>query len=194
MTVATQRRMTLQDFLTYDDGTDTRYELVDGVLVEMSTESTGNTSIGMLLIFVFGALGIPYYRLANKHTIEVRGDHANSRYPDLVVHSPESFTAIDARTQACLYLTDPNPLIAIEIVSPGSESTENYKRDYEQKPCEYADRGIPELWQVDADREWVKVGTLTHGAYQFVTYQGTDAIVSPTFPELKLTAEQVLTA
>jgi Uma2 family endonuclease len=36
MTVATDRRMTLQEFLTYDDGTNTRYELADGVLVEMS--------------------------------------------------------------------------------------------------------------------------------------------------------------
>ena len=44
MTVATNearsvkdlRRMTLKEFLTYDDGTETRYELVEGVLVEMS--------------------------------------------------------------------------------------------------------------------------------------------------------------
>jgi hypothetical protein len=32
--------MTLQEYLTYDDGTDNRYELVDGVLVEMGAEST----------------------------------------------------------------------------------------------------------------------------------------------------------
>jgi hypothetical protein len=30
MTVATQRRMSLEEYLNYDDGTDTRYELVDG--------------------------------------------------------------------------------------------------------------------------------------------------------------------
>ena len=36
MTVLTDRRMTLQEFLEFDDGSDRRYELVDGVLVEMN--------------------------------------------------------------------------------------------------------------------------------------------------------------
>jgi len=31
MTVATERRMTLKEYLTYDDGTDTQYELEDGI-------------------------------------------------------------------------------------------------------------------------------------------------------------------
>ncbi|NJL23339.1 MAG: Uma2 family endonuclease, partial [Leptolyngbyaceae cyanobacterium SM1_3_5] len=38
MTQAT-RKLTFEEYLAYDDGTDTRYELVDGVLVEMPTES-----------------------------------------------------------------------------------------------------------------------------------------------------------
>ena len=109
MTVATDRRMTLKDFLTYDDGTDMRYELEDGVLVEMGTESTGNTSIGMFWISIFLGMGIPYYRLATKHTIEVRGGYANARYPDLMVHSDESFAAINGRPEACVELTDPSP-------------------------------------------------------------------------------------
>jgi Uma2 family endonuclease len=33
---ATAKRISLEEYLTYDDGTETRYELVDGVLVEMS--------------------------------------------------------------------------------------------------------------------------------------------------------------
>lgn len=35
----TSNRLTFEEFLAYDDGTDTRYELVNGVLVEMPTES-----------------------------------------------------------------------------------------------------------------------------------------------------------
>jgi Uma2 family endonuclease len=42
MTITTAKRMSLEDFLTYDDGTHTRYELEDGVLVEMGTESPIN--------------------------------------------------------------------------------------------------------------------------------------------------------
>ena len=195
MTVATDRkRMTLKEYLTYDDGTDTQYELEDGVLVPMGTESTGNTSIGMFLISIFLGLGIPYYRLATKHRIEVRGGYASSRYPDLMVHSEESFAAIDGRKEACVELTDPPPMLVVEAVSPGAESTINYKRDYQWKPGEYADRGIVEFWQIDTDREWVKVGTLVSGVYQFATFQGDDAIVSPIFPKLKLTAAIVLEA
>jgi Uma2 family endonuclease len=202
MTVATnhlrsvkdQRRMTLKEFLTYDDGTDMQCELEDGVLVEMGTESTGNTSIGMFLISIFLGMGIPYYRLATKHKIEVRGGEANARYPDLMVHSEESFTAIDGRTEACAELTDPSPMLVIETVSPGTETTKNYKRDYQWKPREYADRGIAEFWQIDTAREWVKVGTLVSGAYQFVTFRGNETIVSPTFPEFKLTAATILGA
>jgi Uma2 family endonuclease len=203
MTVATDRkRMTLKEFLAYDDGTDMQYELEDGILVPMGTESTGNTSIGMFLISIFLGMGIPYYRLATKHKIEVRGSYANARYPDLMVHSEESYTAIDGRKEACVELTDPPPMLVIEVVSPGAESTKNYKRDYQWKPREYADRGIAEFWQIDTDgqrptgghREWVKVGTLVSGIYQFVTFRDDDAIVSPTFPELKLTAAIVLAA
>ncbi len=195
MTVATDRkRMPLKEFLAYDDGTDMQYELEDGILVPMGTESTGNTSIGMFLISIFLGMGIPYYRLATKHKIEVRGGYANARYPDLVVHSEESYIAIDGRKEACVELTDPPPMLVVEVVSPGAESTKNYKRDYQWKSREYADCGIAEFWQIDTDREWVKVGTLVSGHYQFATFQGDDAIVSPTFPELKMTATIVLEA
>jgi Uma2 family endonuclease len=34
MTLATPRRFTLEEYLDYDDGTDTHYKLVGGVLVE----------------------------------------------------------------------------------------------------------------------------------------------------------------
>ncbi len=59
MTVATDRRMTLKEYLAYDDGTDIRYELEDGVLVEMGAENPLNPQIAMLLVFAFARLGVP---------------------------------------------------------------------------------------------------------------------------------------
>jgi Uma2 family endonuclease len=193
-TVKNLRRMTLKEFLAYDDGTETRYELVDGVLVEMGYESTINTWIAGFLMFAFRDLGIPHYCLSVKHAIEVRGGYANSRWPDLMVHSEASAAAIEGRSEACLELMDPSPRLLLEVVSPGKESEVNYKRDYEQKPEEYADRAVAEFWRVDPDREWVQIGTLMDGQYEFETFKGEDAIVSPTFPELTLTAAQVLAA
>jgi Uma2 family endonuclease len=194
MTVATAKRMSLEEYLTYDDGTDTRYELVDGELIEMGAESTINTTISMFLVFAFARLGLPSYRVAMKQKIEVTSTHVSARDPDLIVHTEESFAAIDGLSEACLKRYDPNPAIVIEVASPGNEKSDNYRRDYEEKPVEYAERGIPEYWIIDPDRAIVKIGTLVDGAYQFQIFTGHDAIISPSFPELNLTAGQVLTA
>lgn len=189
------RRMSLEEFLTYDDGTQTRYELVDGVLVEMGAESPINTWIAGFLFEAFLKLGIPSYRIGFKHLIQVDSFYVTARDPDLIIHTEDSATALgDGRKEACLTLNDPNPIITIEVVSPGTESTDNYQRDYVQKPSEYAVRGIPELWQIDPERNWVKIGTLIDGAYRFETFMGNEAIASPSFPGLNLTAEQVLKA
>jgi Uma2 family endonuclease len=149
MTVATQRRMSLEDYLSYDDGTDARYELVNGVLVEMGNEAKINTKIAMYLIAVFMGLGIPHYRLGIKQKIEVRSQHASARDPDLIVHTEASAAAGDDDAEFCLKLDESNPLIAIEVVSSGEPETPNYDRDYEQKSIEYAARGIPEMWLID---------------------------------------------
>jgi Uma2 family endonuclease len=194
MTIATAKKMSLEEYLTYDDGTDTRYELEDGVLVEMGVESTINTLIAVFLIGKFLKLNIPDFQLGIKQKIQVTSAYVSARDPDLIVHTEESFAAIDGLSEACLKLYDPNPMIAIEVVSPGAETTKNYKRDYERKPSEYAARGIPEMWQIDPERKWVKVGTLVDGAYEFETFTGKDAIVSPSFPALKVTAIEVLKA
>lgn len=39
MTIASQK-MTLEEYLNYDDGTDTRYELVNGELIAMGKKIT----------------------------------------------------------------------------------------------------------------------------------------------------------
>jgi len=194
MTVATDRRMTLNEFLTYDDGTDRRYEIVDGVLVEMATESTINTLIAIYLAFAFGKMGFLPYQIGIKQKIEVPSQFVTARDPDLIIHTEESFQAIEGRKEACLNRGEPNPLLVIEVVSPGTENTDNYQRDYVQKPREYADRGILEMWQIDPSREWVRVGTLNAGEYQFEMFVGENIIVSPSFPTLNLTASQILSA
>ena len=71
MTVATDRRMTLKEFLTYDDGTDRHNELVDGVLVEMGAENPLNPQIASFLVSIFFQLGIPIYRLVISHQVGI---------------------------------------------------------------------------------------------------------------------------
>jgi Uma2 family endonuclease len=194
MTVATSRRMSLEEYLTYDDGTDTRYELVDGVLVEMGAENPLNPQIAMLLVSYFlQEMGVPYSRLAIGHQIGVSSSKATARQPDLIVHSPESDAAIMADGKL-LRSGDAAPLLVVEVVSNSARDKQSRDRDYEEKPLEYAERGIPEYWLIDPDRAWVRVGTLVNGAYQFQDFTGKQVIVSTAFPDLTLTAGQILTA
>jgi len=194
MTQATRPRLTIEEFLTYDDGTNTRYELVDGILVEMGAESTINTLIAGFLFATFLQLGIPAYQIGFKQWIAVSDSTATARDPDLIVHSEASFAAIEGSSQAIVKAGMPNPLLVVEVVSPGKPGEDNYDRDYVEKPKEYATRGIPEFWQIDPSRSVVAVLTLKDGNYWSREFRGDSRVVSPTFPDLQLTADQVLRA
>lgn len=180
--------------MLFDDGTDDRYELVDGVLVKVPTESTLNTQIAMFLVSVFLQLGIPIKRLSIKNQIAVKSDSVTAREPDFMVHSEESLSAIDGASQAIVKLGMPVPSLVVEVVSPGEPGSENHDCDYIQKPQEYAARGIPEYWLVDPIREVILLHLLTNGKYQIKMFRGNERIESPAFKLLQLTAEKTLEA
>ena len=188
------RFKSLEEYLRFDDGTDDRYELVDGVLVKMPTESPLNTQIAMFLVSVFLQLGIPIKRLSIKNQIAVKSDSVTAREPDFMVHSEESLSAINGTSQAIVKLEMPIPSLVVEVVSPGEPGSENYDRDYVQKPQEYAARGIPEYWLIDPIREVILIHLLSNGKYQAKMFRGNERIESSAFGLLQLTAEQILKA
>jgi Uma2 family endonuclease len=196
MTVAATQHLTLEEYLAYDNGTDTRYELVDGVLVEMGAESTLNTQIAVFLLLCFGQLGIPAYRLGIKQKIAVSHSAVTAREPDLIIHSEASALAIDRATEAFLKVNDPVPSLVIEIVSPGEPGDKgNYDRDYVEKRREYAERRIPEYWLIDAQRQVVWILTLQgQASYTEQCFADSEMIQSSAFPGLNLMAAQILNA
>lgn len=192
MTLATdRRRMTLAEYLDYDDGTDTRYELEEGVLVEMGSENPLNGAIASLLFAAFLNLGIPSHRLIIGHQVGVSSTKATARQPDLIVHSKASAAAIYSGVKL-LAADMPAPMLVVEVVSSSDTDPTSRRRDYQDKRAEYADRGIPEYWIVDPVAGVVIVLGLEDGAYQEQRFIGDQTIVSATFPELALTSEQVL--
>ena len=194
MTQAKPRFRTIEEYLDYDDGTDTRYELVNGELVEMGAESTLNTQIAVFLIAAFLQLGISYSRLGIKQQISVSSREVTAREPDLMIHSEESAIAISGQKQALLTFEMPAPALVIEVVSPGNPGSDNHSRDYVKKPQEYAARSIPEFWQIDPDRTVVAVLTLKDRTYQSREFRGGSQVVSAMFPDLQLVADQILRA
>ena len=181
--------MTIEEYLTYDDGTDTRYELVNGELIAMPTESTLNVRIAIFLLAYFLQLGVPFYRLAIGAQIAVSGARATAREPDLMVLSEETVGALEGATHCLITQDMPPPLLVVEVVSPKQEN-----RDYRHKRTEYAGRQIPEYWIVDPIAQKVTILQWVDGLYEEQVYQGEAAILSSLFPSLTLTASQMLNA
>jgi Uma2 family endonuclease len=194
MTFTKARFASFEEYLTADpsDLPEGRCEYWDGELVPVMSESLVNCSIATFIQLALIAIGVRY-QLICPHSceIEVPGN-PQSRIPDLTVIDEIHVTLLKKR--ATITRKMPPPRLVVEVVSPGNETSENYKRDYQNKRDQYAAIGIPEYWLIDPQRSWVMVGTLVTGRYQFQTFQGDEPIVSPTFPDLKLTTAIVLGA
>jgi Uma2 family endonuclease len=186
MTVATLR-MTFEEFLDYDDGTDLLYELENGELIAMPAESEINRRIAMFLAIYFNKLGIAPYRLTMKTEVATSGLKVSVRVPDLILLSEEGATALEGASRSIVLMDMPPPLVVVEVVSPKQE-----KRDYRYKRSEYAARGIVEYWIVDPIQARVTVLEWVEGFYEEQVYTGDMQIVSPLLGGLELTAAQVL--
>ena len=187
MMSATSTTMTLAEFLNYDDGIETLYELENGELIPMPSESEINRRIAMFLLIYFSQLGIPPQRLTMKTEVAVSGSRVSVRVPDLMVLSEELEVALEGATRSIVMMEMPPPLLVVEVVSPNQE-----KRDYRYKRTEYAARGIAEYWIVDPMLKQVTILEWVEGLYEEKVYSGNDAIASSIFEELDLTVDLVL--
>ena len=191
MTVSVQR-LTITEYLAYDDGTGTRYELVDGELAPMSLGTGQHGDISEFLNDEFKAeikrLSLPWIAKDMKIGIQSpRGSRWETvRIPDLVVLPLEQWIGLSNR-EALIPLNEPAPLLVVEVVSPSTAAT-----DYRAKHSEYAVLDIAEYWIVDPMKLKITIGTLQDGSYSDLVFSGDQAIVSPTFPDLCLTVAQVL--
>lgn len=190
----TTQKVIFEDYLTYNDGTDTRYELVDGELVPMSLGPGKHGAIIRFLVLQFEeaipALGQSWVPLAG--LIGVRSPRGRcwdtSRIPDITVLPLAQWEAMGDR-EAVINFNEPPPILIVEVVSPSTQTD-----DYRSKRSEYGLLEVAEYWIVDPLDEKVTLCTLAHQFYDSVEYQGDALIQSPTLPNLQLTATQILTA
>jgi Uma2 family endonuclease len=188
MTTTTHRRMTLEEYLNYDDGSETRHALINGELVEVPSESDLNNAIAIFLLFAIGQFINP--KLFRRGTeIVVNSYRITTRIPDLMVLTEELAEALSGAARSVVMPDMPPPALVIEIVSPG---TINEERDYRYKRSEYAARGIAEYWIVDPQQQQITILTLVAGLYESAVFRGSDRLISPTLQSLDLTVTQVL--
>jgi Uma2 family endonuclease len=200
VTTPIRQKLTFDQFLEQypEDG---RYELIDGELVRvLATRRHENVAD-----FIEDAFRDEVKRLALNYKVSGRivlatiskAGTAQGRHPDVSVVDK---TLWDSNPSAYTALREPIQLV-VEVVST------NWEDDYIDKLDEYQRLGIAEYWVVD----YLAIGSRDYlgnpkepsvfiyalnadGMYHYQRFQGADRIVSPTFPELNLTVDQILEA
>ena len=211
MTQALPKIVTFDEFIAlYPDSSGVRYELHNGEIVQMAQPTGRHERIkGFLaaeLTLEFRRLNLPYF-IPNQVIVKPP-ERESGYFPDVLILNDtalvdepfwEKFSTVTKGTSI--------PLV-IEVVST------NWRDDYYLKLADYVGRspsrrvemGIPEYWIVDyaalgarkfignPKQPTISVYQLIDGEYQVSQFRGSDKIISPAFPEFKLTAEQVFNA
>lgn len=189
MTQSKVKFSSFEEYMSYDDGTDQLYELLNGELVELPPESGRNLDIATFLLVKLAA--IIGHRRVRGHglELELQGEPKN-RFPDLTVLREEHHEQLKKRSTIRLLMAP--PLLVVEIVSPGET---NRSRDYIDKLRQYEERGIPEYWIIDPQDSIVIIFKLEVDHYvELGRFREQDKLQSLIFPTLNLTPEQIFAA
>lgn len=202
MAQAIPQLMTLEEFLDwYPDGYG-RYELWNGVVVEMQPTGTHEQVGGFLageLFLEIRRLQLPY--VIPRQAIVKSLDSDQSGYnPDVIVLNQPALSEEPLWKKRSTITKGASVQVVIEVVST------NWRDDYGHKFIDYEALGIPEYWVVDylglggrryigsPKQPTVSIYELVDGEYQVQQFRGRDRLISPAFPELSLTSEQVFAA
>lgn len=147
MTQAKPRFATFEEYLSYSNDLEGRFQLIDGELIKLPPESRFNSTIAVRILLAFIKAGIAVELIhPGKCEVQVpilrKGDAAN-RFPDLVVLRPEHLEVTQRRLTSTLDM--PPPRLVVEVVSPGKT---NRDRDYINKRSQYRAIGVDEYWIV----------------------------------------------
>ena len=178
-----------------------RYELHDGAIVEMQPTGKHEDIAGFLaeeLTLEYKRMNLPY-RIPQKALVKPK-DKETGYNPDLLlINRPNLASEPLWAKKSTLIQPESIPLI-IEVVST------NWRDDYGYKLIDYEAMGIREYWIVDylaiggirfignPKQPTLSVYQLVAGEYQVEQFRENEAISSPTFPQLQLTAQQIFNA
>jgi Uma2 family endonuclease len=191
-------QLTFEQFITQLPDQEGRYEFINGEIVRILPTRRHET-IAEYITDIFKSevkKSSLNYWVSGRIVIrtETTTGKEQGRNPDVTVVDK---TIWEAYPNAYSALLDP-PQLVVELVST------NWEDDYEDKFEEYQRLGIKEYWIVDylgvGSRQYLgnpKEATIfvcilaENGQYQMNSYQGNNQIISPTFPELQITPEQI---
>jgi Uma2 family endonuclease len=202
MIQALQQSLSFMDFLDHYPEDGGRYELIEGAIVEMraiGAHEVITSLIGMELNLEIRRLDLPYLVSHNTIVKAPPSDRSESGYlPDLIVLDRDGLAVDPYWEKYSTISVGSSARLAVEVVST------NWRDDYLTKLRDYEALGIAEYWIVDylalgavrylgqPKQRTVSVYSLVDQEYQVRQFRGGDRIVSMVFPELGLTADQIL--
>ena len=197
------KTITFDEFAAwYPENSVRRYELHKGVIVEMPLGTGPHSRITGFTRDEISAeirrLKLPYFIPGDCLLKPIR-DEAGYQ-PDVIVLDQVALANEPRWDKESIITMGSSVRLAVEVVST------NWQDDYHFKFADYERFGISEYWVVDyaalGGRRFVgnpkqptlSVYRLIDGEYQISQFRGDDLIESLTFPQLKLTAEQIFSA
>lgn len=133
--------MTVDEFLRWDDGTDTCHELVDGQVVAMAPPSGQHRTIAM------NAGTLLNNRLRPRAPCRAEGEAG------IVISEHRRWQADLAVTCQPPLPDVAEPLLIVEVLSPSTRSNDLVRKlpDYKALPS------VQEIWLIDSERRWAQV-------------------------------------
>jgi Uma2 family endonuclease len=202
MTQALTKLVSFEEFIEWFPNNGHHYELYHGVIIEMPPPVGEHESIiGFLveeIVTQYKQMGFAY---SIPKTAFIKTPDANSAYsPDVLLLNRDNLkNELLWKKESTVTQAASIPLV-VEVVST------NWRDDYYDKFRDYEEMGIPEYWIVDyaalGGRKFIGnpkqptifVCELVDGEYQMTEFRGTNQIISPAFPQLDLTAQQIFDA
>jgi Uma2 family endonuclease len=198
MTQALPKLVTFEEFIDrIPENSGIRYELHNGEIVEMAQPVGDHEEVkgflGVEIPVEIKRLALPYF-IPNQ--VIVKPPEKDSGYfPDVLVLNRANLVNEPLwKKSSTLSLGASIPLV-IEVVST------NWRDDYHLKFADYEEMGIPEYAALggrnfigNPKQATISICNLVDGEYQISKFRENDIIVSKTFPELNLTANQIFQA
>jgi len=194
---------TFEEFVAgLPDNSGVRYELHNGNIIEMAQPVGEHEEVkgflGVEIPFEIKRLGLPY---GIPNQVIVRPEGKDSGYfPDVLVLNRENLANEKLWKKQSIISNAASIPLVIEVVST------NWRDDYHLKYADYEEMGISEYWIVDyaalggrnfignPKQPTISVCNLVDEEYQISKFRDHERIISQTFPELDLTANQIFQA
>ncbi len=172
-----------------------RYELIDGELIDLEPTGLHEQVAG----FVNRKLNVEIDRLNLPWLIPMKClikplSLASAFRPDVVILDQSVLKNEPLWQREPVITMGHSVKLVVEVVST------NWQNDYARKVEDYEALGISEYWILDylglggkryigsSKQPVITIHQLVNGEYQSQQFRGSDRLISPTFPELQITA------